>query len=405
MTTLSLALALLGSADAANDAADTSIPTIGFEIEDTRARNPSSRPSAPAARPSSGGGSRPSAPPASRPSSSSRPSAPPPSSRPSTGAPRSGSVQPVPSGPTTRPPPSARPGPPPVNRPPGATTRPPSARPPTSTTRPPTSTTRPPSHRPPTGTARPPTAPRPGYAPARPPAYGRPGPAYAPARPYYGGNPYVAHRYYGPRYYVRPYSGVFVYGPRPVYHRTYYVNGGRPAQAVAVRERHMPDRAIDRANSLAVGLKGGSYISGYSGANAFADAGLGLTVRYRPVEWLGIEGAAQHHLSSERAHTLGSASVNLFAFPWSRVSPYVLAGATFTDRNVVDEVWRQNQVQTIVTSAPMIGPHAGLGLEIAIGKRLALDLEARYIGYVNPIPADPTVPGALTTSVGVLWHF
>ena len=216
---------------------------------------------------------------------------------------------------------------------------------------------------------------------------------------------YVAPRtvYVGPRYRVRPTSGVFVYGPRPVYHTTYQVQGS--AEPVAVQEKHLPDRKVDRANSLAIGMKAGSYFGAYDGANAFGDVGLGLTARYRPVESFGIEVAGQRHADPERVHTTAAVSGELFAFPWSRVSPYVLAGATYTQRSVQDEIWLDGSVQTLSTQAPLLGAHAGAGLEIALGKRLAVDLEARYIHYVNPVEGDPTLPGALTTSAGAVWHF
>ena len=103
------------------------------------------------------------------------------------------------------------------------------------------------------------SAARPGYAPARPPAVrpgyapGHPGyarPTYAPARPYYA--PAQSRVVYARSpYYVRPYSGVFVYGPRPVYHSTYYVNGDRPDTSVQVKEKHLPDRKVDRDDSFA----------------------------------------------------------------------------------------------------------------------------------------------------------
>jgi opacity protein-like surface antigen len=393
MTLTLLALTLLGSAPASaasNDAVEHGVPEAALDLGDhgQAARTPTtgSRPTT-ASRPTTGG---------SRPTTSApRPST---SSRPTTTAPRPTTSAP----PSSRPPtahPASRPSPPPTaSRPP--TARPPAARPgtPPTASRPPAA--RPPAARPGYAPARPPAV-RPGYAPARP-GYARP--TYAPSRPYYA--PAQSRVVYARSpYYVRPYSGVFVYGPRPVYHSVYYVNGDRPDTSVQVKEKHLPDRKVDRDDSFAIGLKGGSYFGAYQGANAFGDLGLGLTGRYRPTESLGLELGVARHLDNERQHTTGSASVELFAFPWTRVSPYVLGGATFTDRSVQDDIWRDEQVQTIVTGAPMIGAHAGLGVEFAIGDHLALDLEARYIGYLNHIDGDPTLPGAVTTGVGVLWHF
>jgi len=198
---------------------------------------------------------------------------------------------------------------------------------------------------------------------------------------------------------------VFVYGPRPVYHQTYYVDGARPADAIAVKQKHMPKRTIDRNNSFALGLKAGSYIGAYQGANSYADVGLGLNARYRPAEAVGLELAVQRYSDDERSHTTGSASAELFAFPWTRISPYALGGVTYTDRSVSDTIWRNNELQVVESTDPLMGVHGGLGLEFAVGKRAAIDLEARYIGYVNRDRTDPTLPGAVTTSAGLMWHF
>ena len=51
------------------------------------------------------------------------------------------------------------------------------------------------------------------------------------------------------------------------------------------------------------------------------------------------------------------------------------------------------------------GPHAGVGIEFAFGNNVALDLEARYTGYLNTEADDPTIPGALQTTAGFLVHF
>jgi len=53
----------------------------------------------------------------------------------------------------------------------------------------------------------------------------------------------------------------------------------------------------------------------------------------------------------------------------------------------------------------LVGAHAGLGLELALGKSLALDFEGRYIGYLNKSPMDASSPGAWTTSAGLVAHF
>ena len=167
----------------------------------------------------------------------------------------------------------------------------------------------------------------------------------------------------------------------------------------------MPTRAIDRKGSLAFGLRGGSLYSGYADGPAYADLGLGATVRYRTQEPVGLELIVEHNnqtfsAGSERAQTQVGGSVVLFAFPWSRFQPYVFAGATHTALNIHDDIGRETVVST---RSPLFGPHAGAGLELGLGDAVGLDLEARYVGYLNGDQGDPA--GALTTTVGVVFHF
>ena len=204
-------------------------------------------------------------------------------------------------------------------------------------------------------------------------------------------------------------SGVFVYGPRPVYHRTYVVNNGPASQPVQVEKAHLPTRKVDRDDSFAIGMKAGSYLGVYDDGTAFGDLGLGLTGRYRPHESVGIQLDVTHYNQTwtpetERAHTSGSASAMLFAFPWKRVSPYVMGGLTFTDRDIHDDVFNNGFVGTVTTTAPKFGPHMGLGAEFALGKSIALDIEARYTPYLNPT-SDATTNHSLQTSAGILVHF
>jgi opacity protein-like surface antigen len=112
--------------------------------------------------------------------------------------------------------------------------------------------------------------------------------------------------------------------------------------------------------------------------------------------------------ANERSHTMAQGSVELFAAPWSRVSPYVIGGVTYTGRSIEDTIYDRpsDSVYTVASNAPLFGLHAGVGVEFAIGKNLALDLEGRYIGYVSGTPEnDPTIPGAFTTTAGLLVHF
>ncbi|MBN2800111.1 MAG: outer membrane beta-barrel protein [Deltaproteobacteria bacterium] len=212
-------------------------------------------------------------------------------------------------------------------------------------------------------------------------------------RSYYGSRAYYGGYYYGPRYA----SGVFVYGPRPVYHEV-YVNS--PQQQV--QEAHLPDRHLNREDTLAVGLRLGTVYGGYDYGYAFGDAGIGLVVRARPVEAFGLEYAVTKYDQSfdsysERVQAMHQASAVLYAFPWAKVSPYVLGGLTYTERSV--------DAAGLASEQGLVGPHVGAGLEFALGDSLALDLDARYVSYLNVAPMDPTVPLALQTSAGLVIHF
>lgn len=207
---------------------------------------------------------------------------------------------------------------------------------------------------------------------------------------------------------VRPYHGVFVYGPRPTTH-VYYESAPANGQ-VKVRKEHLPTRFVERANTFAIGAKGGSLWSGYFDANAYADIGVGLNGRYRPAESVGLDLSVMHHdqtwsPNSERSQTQFQGSVELFAYPWTRVSPYVLGGLTYTTRDIEDEIFQGGGLNTVDTSQSLFGPHAGLGVEFALGKSVALDIEARYTGYLNRQATDASLPGALSTTAGLMFHF
>ena len=208
---------------------------------------------------------------------------------------------------------------------------------------------------------------------------------------------------------MRPYHGVLVYGPRTVHH-THYVHttsGGAPPP---VQEAHLPKRSVDRDDSFAVGLRMGNFVSGYEQGGAYADLGYGLTARYRPEESVGLEFSIQHFdqtfdTLSERSQTQLSGSVQMFAFPWKRVSPYAAVGLSSTSRELNDTMLDRGQEVTISRSDTVMGPHAGLGMEFALGQSIALDFEARYTGYIGMDPLDDTLAGAFSTNAGLLFHF
>jgi hypothetical protein len=206
---------------------------------------------------------------------------------------------------------------------------------------------------------------------------------------------------------VHPYHGVFVYGPRPVTH-VQYVHERGPVQ---VERRDLPKREVNRNDTIAVGLKGGTLISGAPEGGIYGDPGLGLMGRYRPDESVGLELALSHHGMTidplnARSQTQVAGSVELFAYPWTRVSPYVIAGVTWNGGSVTDDVWMGDTYVAATDVSSQLGLHGGLGVELAMGKSVALDFEGRYIGWVSDSTPDmPSAPGALQATGGLVVHF
>ncbi len=217
------------------------------------------------------------------------------------------------------------------------------------------------------------------------------------------------YRWYGPWRAGHPthwYHGVFVYGPPVV-----YVGGGGGGngggEGGGGSRAKEPKREVSRAGDWSIGVRGGSYLSGFQDGSGYGDAGLGIAARYRPIEPLGFEVAWTYHDATWSGNTSRiqqplMVSAELFAFPWSRVSPYVLAGVTMTDRNIA-----QPSVfgQTFATEQDLWGPHGGLGIEFGLGKTASLNFDARFIGYVNKPEDDPARAGAVQANMGLNFYF
>ncbi len=216
------------------------------------------------------------------------------------------------------------------------------------------------------------------------------------------------HRYYlGHRVPAHWAHGVFIYSPPPA-RRVVVVDGHRRV----VQSGSSDDlRAVDRTGDLGIGITTGSYMSTYRGGEgSYGDFGLGLSLTYRPVEALGLEVAWSHHSESwesdsERDSDPLSASAKLYAMPWTRVSPYLSLGVTATQREFEDTYFDGFRTQTATIDDTLVGPHIGLGVELAIGQSAALDFEGRLIGYTNKDPADPAAPVAGQATGGLKFYF
>jgi opacity protein-like surface antigen len=209
---------------------------------------------------------------------------------------------------------------------------------------------------------------------------------------------------YAPRYWA---TGVFIYQPPPPPPRV----AGAPRRAAKVAE---PARDVDHSNSLSIGLQTGSYLSGYANGASYGDLGFGVNARYRGNEALGVEVSYGYFSdsftsSTERVTQPLSASVDLFAFPWTKVSPYLSGGVTWTARSYDDTIAMAspNQpAQTFQTRDLQFGPHIGLGLELSLGKKSSIDLEGRYTHFVTHEDGlDVSSPDNLQGIVGLNMYF
>jgi len=171
-----------------------------------------------------------------------------------------------------------------------------------------------------------------------------------------------------------------------------------------------PSRAVDRNGDFSLGIIGGSYVSGYETGGGFGDMGLGITAEYRPLEAIGLELSTTLHDESwdddtQRINRPTQASVNLYAFPWTRVSPYVTTGLTWNKRSVQDTFFDGLSDTTVVAEDTLFGPHAGLGIEFALGENASINFDGTYTGFLNISDNDPTLPVAVQGTMGLNVYF
>ncbi len=197
--------------------------------------------------------------------------------------------------------------------------------------------------------------------------------------------------------------GVFVHPHR---HR-----GVHPARTFVP----VPERSVDRSGTLSLGIRGGTYLGAYEAAGVgedigFGDFGLGVAARARLAEPVGLEVSWGYHDQSfqdgsTRITEPLSASVQFFAVPWATVSPYALAGVTWTNRNYSDTYFDGVSQLSVDVEDQLFGPHIGLGVELNVSDSTSINFEAKSIGYLNVDAQDPSVPASLQGTMGLNLHF
>ena|GEM_PF-2742117 len=197
--------------------------------------------------------------------------------------------------------------------------------------------------------------------------------------------------------------GVFIHPKR---HR-----GVHPARTFVP----VPERSVDRSGTLSLGIRGGTYLGAYEAAGVgedigFGDFGLGVAARARLAEPVGLEVSWGYHDQSfqdgsTRITEPLSASVQFFAVPWATVSPYALAGVTWTNRNYSDTYFDGVSQLSVDVEDQLFGPHIGLGVELNVSDSTSINFEAKSIGYLNVDAQDPSVPASLQGTMGLNLHF
>lgn len=212
--------------------------------------------------------------------------------------------------------------------------------------------------------------------------------------------PPSAHPHHGPRWFGS--TKVFVYAP-PSPTKTVVVHGrsapAAPSVAVEPEAEAKPSlRAVDRSGQVMLGVRAAAVASDLD----TPVLGLGLGLGFRPVESVGLEIAGTVHGGGPE-DGIGTevpiqVSANLYAFSWTRVSPYLTGGWAWNVRDV-------HEAESALRRQTLHGPHAGLGLELALGQGAAFHIEGTATGYLDPAGQVVIGAGALQATGGLNLYF
>ncbi len=167
-------------------------------------------------------------------------------------------------------------------------------------------------------------------------------------------------------------------------------------------------RHVDRTGSYALGIRAGSYLQGYAnGTGSFADLAFGIAGRYRAAPALGFELEWSHaeSIGRDRITNPFSLSAQVFGYSWTLVNPYATVGLTWAFRDYKDPYTVLDKAMVFTTNDIVFGPHAGLGVEVGVGPRATVNLEARMVGYLNQPDDDPYTRAAMQTELGFNFYF
>jgi hypothetical protein len=214
--------------------------------------------------------------------------------------------------------------------------------------------------------------------------------------------------HWSPEYWSK---GVFQYSPPKKGEKVEVVEKQGGETVRAPKEEQSPRREVDRRGDVSVGLRAATFASAYQGGGLYADPGTGLSLGYRPIEWVGLQLDWTHHRDTwteaepSRVHDPIQASVQLFAFPWTHVSPYATVGWTWSPYEIHDSIEGSASAAPIDEQGVARGGHAGLGIEFALGEHAALGLDARYLHLSRLPQGAESLPSALQATAGLKAYF
>ena len=171
-------------------------------------------------------------------------------------------------------------------------------------------------------------------------------------------------------------AGVFYYTPPSqnvfIEEHNYYGD--------SVQKYRAPKREYDRRKSLSVGLRGGLLGEQVNSDVATDDISWGAAVGYRVFDPIGLE-VSYINRDSEGSTSIASpleASGHLYLFPWTGVSPYLLAGVA-----VAEHEGAKNHTQYNLPDDYAYGLQGGVGVEMGIGQHISFNAEGTYTQFKN----------------------
>ncbi len=188
--------------------------------------------------------------------------------------------------------------------------------------------------------------------------------------------------------------------------------GRTPPREQSSVHKAQPKPVVDRAGTVAVGLRGGALGAAADSGGGLVDPGLGLALRVRPLNIFGIEGSYMRYggldgataptgFAGQGTHDSFSASGQLFLSPQQLISPYLSVGGT----------WQAQQVELAADPGGAVredkrrGLHGGLGLEVNLGQHASLGLELRYLHDRDHAAKDPLSQGQVQALGGLNLYF